>query len=216
MRGRHAVVMRLVLLLSLVVAAGCAPDAPPTREPDIIGLITVAPVDGRTILVEERPHEVAGSAKASLRITADTRIWRAGNGIARASASDLVVGVAVHAWITGPVRESYPIQADASDVMIDPSAARSALYALSKGAAEVTIRVNGVDRGRLPCNGGVAIQPGADGMPALPWQLTVVRPSDGRVLLDDRVTALPRWLLVQGESAGISTAPISGPFVPCP
>lgn len=208
--------MRLALLLSLVVAAACTPEGPPTREPDIIGLITVAPADGRTILVEERPHEVSGSAKASLRITPDTRIWRAGDGIARARASDLVVGVAVRAWITGPVRESYPIQADTSDVLIDPSATRSALYALSKGAAEVTIRVNGIDRARLPCNGGAAIRPGADGTPTLPWQLTVVRLSDGRVLLDDQVTALPRWLLVQGDTAGISTAPISGPFVPCP
>ncbi len=208
--------MRIALLLSLVVAAGCTATGPPSREPDTTGLITVVADGTTTILVEERPHEAAGSAKTAVRITSDTRVWRLDGGMARAQPADLRVGITVRVWFDGPVLTSYPGQARASDVAIDPSATAAGLYVLSKGAPEVTVRINGADRERVVCNGGAAIRPRADGTPDLPWQVTIVRRGDGRVVLDERVTALPRWLLVQRETAGISSAPIAGPFVPCP
>jgi hypothetical protein len=86
---------------------------------------------------------------------------------------------------------------------------------LSKGGPDVTVLVNGSAAARVACNGGAAIRPRADLTPDLPWEV-VVRTSDGAVLLDQRVTSLPKWLLVQAHSAGVSDAPIAGPFVPCP
>lgn len=73
MRRRQDVVTRVALLLSLVVAAACSPSDPPTREPDIAGLVTSVSDDGRIILVEERPQETSGSAKARIVVTPDGR-----------------------------------------------------------------------------------------------------------------------------------------------
>jgi len=205
--------MRRLALLSLVVAAACAPSGPPTREPDITGVVTHVSDDRATVLVEERPQETAGSAKASVRITADTRLWTA--DARRASAADIVLGSNVRVWYDGPVATSYPLQAKAGDLALVLGGLRPQLYALSKGGPPVIVRVNGRDASRLPCNGGVAIMAGADVVPPLPWDLSVVRESDGRVLLEERVTDLPRWLLVERDAAGLSASPIAGPFVPC-
>lgn len=208
--------MRAVLVLSLVVAAACAQSGPPTREPDISGLITAVSDDGNTILVEERPQETSGSAKARILITSATRIWRMGAPAAPATPSDLRVGISVRAWFDGPVETSYPLGAKGADVAIDPSANGAGLYVLSKGAPAVVVRVNGFEAARVACNGGAAVRPRADGTPDLPWEVVVARQSDGQTLFSGRVADLPRWLLVQPGNAGISTAPIAGPFVPCP
>lgn len=208
--------MRRALLLSLVVAASCASAAPPTRDPDTVGIITRMSDDRATILVEERPQETAGSAKTSVRVTSDTRVWRVGATTERADARDLRVGSTVRVWLDGPVATSYPGQAKGSDVAIDTRAHDAGLYVISMGGPEITVRVNGFEAARVGCNGGAAVRPGADGTPRLPWQVVVTRRSDGAVLLDDRVSELPRWLLVRRADAAISTAPIVGPFVPCP
>jgi len=205
--------MRLLLVLSVVVAAGCAPSGPPTREADISGTITRVSDDRGTVLVEERPQDTAGSAKASVRITAATHIWSADGR--QASAADLVLGANVRVWYDGPVATSYPLQAKAGDIALVLGGLRPQLYGLSKGGPAVIVRVNGRDAARLPCNGGVAIMAGADLVPTLPWDLTVVRESDGRVLLQERVTELPRWLLVGRDGASVSASPVAGPFVPC-
>ena len=211
--------MRLALLLSLVVAAACAPAAPPTREPDTTGVITQVADGGRSVLVEERPQEQSGSTKTSVRVTGDTRIWRltgVASSAARASAGDLAVGMTVRVWFDGPVAESYPGQARAADIAIDPGTLGNSLYVVSKGGPAVIVRVNGFEGARVACNGGAAIRPGADGTPQLPWQVVVTRAADGVVLLDERVTGLPRWLLVEPRSVAVGPSPVLGPFVPCP
>jgi beta-N-acetylhexosaminidase len=71
-----------------------------------------------TIRVEERPTESAGSAKAVVRITASTEILRADS--VRAEFQSFVVGQWVRVWFVGPVRESYPVQADAATIIIHP------------------------------------------------------------------------------------------------
>ncbi len=215
-RSRHHVVMRFALLLSLVVATACTQPGPPTRDPDISGLVTQVSQSGDTLLVEERPQDVSGSAKASVRVTSATRVWRMDGAPARIDAAQLGFGTSVRVWFTGPVATSYPVQATASDIAIDPHPIGAGLYVISKGASEVSVRVNAFEAARVACNAGAAIRPGADRTPDLPWEVIVTRLSDGRVLLDDHVTVLPRWLLVQRDSAGISNAPIAGPFVPCP
>lgn len=211
--------MRAALLLSLVVAVACGPSGPPTREPDTTGVITQVAGDGGTILVEERPQEQSGSAKTSVRVTGDTRIWRL-TGVAatptRASAGELAVGTTVRVWFDGPVAESYPGQARAADIAVDPGALGNSLYVISKGGPAVTVRVNGFEAARVACDGGAAIRPGADGTPQLPWQVVVTREANGVVLLDERVSGLPRWLLVDARSATVGQSPVLGPFVPCP
>lgn len=174
--------MRALLLLSLVVAAACAEPGPPTREPDIAGVITSMSDDHATVLVEERPQEMSGSAKARVAIRASTRIWRLGSPVMRASASDLRVGITVRAWFDGAVETSYPLGAVGGDVAIDPSAKDASLYVISKGGPPVVVRVNGFAGATVACNGGAAIRPRADLTPDLPWQVVVARQADGVVL----------------------------------
>ena len=209
--------MRALLVLSLVVAAACTPTAPPTREPDTTGLITHVSDDGGTILVEERPQDVSGSAKTSLRITSDTRVWRLDGNATRAGAADLRVGIAVRVWIDGPIATSYPGQAKAGDIAIDPKGTAPGLYVVSRGAPDVTVSVSAFEAARVACNAGAAIRPRADGTPDLPWDVVVRRRSDGHVLLTERVTELPRWLVVERDTARIVASPLGAqPYIPCP
>jgi hypothetical protein len=92
---------------------------------------------------------------------------------------------------------------------------RGGLQVLSKGGPPVNLQVNGQDVAEVACNGGEFLTPGEKGLPRLPWDLKVISLTDGRTLLDQRVIELPRWLLVQRDSVGISSSPILGPFVPC-
>ena len=109
---------RILLSLLLLGALACGGGAP-TGRPDIAGVVTAVQRDaaGRvtSVLVEERPGETAGSAKASLRISATTVVRR---GDAPASPNDLRQGQRVQAWFSGPVAESYPVQATAAAIQI--------------------------------------------------------------------------------------------------
>jgi hypothetical protein len=70
------------------------------------------------VRIEENPADLGGSAKAVLRVTESTRILhRSGAAV---SLSDFRVGKRVRAWVTGPIMESYPVQATASAVVIEP------------------------------------------------------------------------------------------------
>ena len=71
----------------------------------------------RALITEADPGAASGSDKAMLRITAETDIfWRSGE---RADRGDLRLGTVVSAWVAGPVRESYPVQADAATLVIE-------------------------------------------------------------------------------------------------
>ena len=109
--------MRATLAAALLLAlAACSrPSAPPAEPPYIRGAITA--IDAGQIRVEADPGAPAGSDKAMLRITRETDIfWRSGE---RADQGDLRLGTVVSAWVTGPVRESYPVQADAATLVIE-------------------------------------------------------------------------------------------------
>jgi hypothetical protein len=57
--------------------------------------------------------------KASLTITKDTEILKpVGNGYQVVTLEEPIEGLFVDAWVTGPVRESYPVQADADVVVL--------------------------------------------------------------------------------------------------
>jgi len=89
------------------------------------------------------------------------------------------------------------------------------LQVLSKGGPLVGVTINGAPVASVPCNGGFVFRPGEAGVPALPWDMKVVDQTTGRVVLEQRITELPRWLVIFRDSAGVSASPIAGPFVPC-
>jgi hypothetical protein len=60
----------------------------------------------------------AGADRAAVRVHAGTRL-RFASGQA-ATPADLQVGRNVRAWFDGPVMESYPVQASAGAIVIDP------------------------------------------------------------------------------------------------
>lgn len=116
------------LLFSSLISSGCSPTATdplvseatasiPRTTPSIIGQVTAIALP--TIVVEERPTEPHGSAKARVRITNGTQVLRQGEGVV--GTTELRVGQQVKVWFTGPVMESYPLQATAGVIAIEPS-----------------------------------------------------------------------------------------------
>jgi hypothetical protein len=113
--------LALSAMLAPAALGGCASLTPPNGEPSIRGSVTsITPrPDGLgIILVEETSPQGLEFDKASLAITKDTKLLkRAGDDYVEFTFNDIRAGVVVEVWITGPVRESYPIQADADTVV---------------------------------------------------------------------------------------------------
>jgi hypothetical protein len=110
--------------LALGCARGGGDASPPARAPDIAGTVTHVSRSGErtvTVRVEERPADVSGSAKASVRVTESTRVIRGGRVV---SEREIREGARVSAWFTGPVAESYPVQARAEAVRIEEDSPR--------------------------------------------------------------------------------------------
>jgi hypothetical protein len=108
----------LAILLLLVACSRPEPEGPaalPSQPPYLHGAITA--MDDAGIRVEADPGAASGSDKAMLRLTPGTRIlWRTGEVADR---GDLRLGTVVSAWVTGPVAESYPVQATAATIVIE-------------------------------------------------------------------------------------------------
>ena len=119
------------LLLTLSPLAGCSEgeggggsaipgsssEKLPTRQPGITGVVTLA--EAGSIRVEADPTEESGSPKALVRVTPETRVmYRSGESSA---AEDLTLGHHVSVWFAGPVMESYPVQASAREIVIEPA-----------------------------------------------------------------------------------------------
>jgi hypothetical protein len=118
----------ITLLFSSLISTGCSPTvtdplvsdataAIPRTTPSIIGQVTAIALPA--IVVEERPTEPHGSVKARVRITNGTQVLRQGEGVV--GATELRVGQQVKVWFTGSVMESYPLQATAGVIVIEPS-----------------------------------------------------------------------------------------------
>lgn len=120
--------LTIVLALAAVLAVGtvgCSPRLP-SEPPAIEGLITSATASGgrAMLLVEVPAEELPGSEspsrgydKASVTVSEDTLLFDAAGGtlaITRLSRT----GARVRVWFTGPVAESYPVQATASAVQL--------------------------------------------------------------------------------------------------
>lgn len=118
-----------LLAITALLAGGAACSIQPTggdqtmpetqrvlaTTPSIAGTITER--TGDRVRVEERPSEPSGSAKALVRLTVETHIL-APDGSAL-SADELREGRHVRVWFTGPVAESYPVQAAAGTVVVE-------------------------------------------------------------------------------------------------
>jgi hypothetical protein len=120
--SRRGLTARLQTILLTALVAACAPSAThaPSGPPSIVGRVTAVNRAGErigSIRVEANPSETSGSDKAVVTITQGTDIVRADS--TRADFSALSTGQWVRVWFTGPVRESYPVQADAARVQID-------------------------------------------------------------------------------------------------
>ncbi len=118
--GSTALLLLLIagVLVLLVMSRG---DAAPNGPPSIRGTITsLTPLAGQgVILVEERPQDQAGSAKASVTVNAATGIYRGRVSVStKESFGDLRNGQRVEVWFNGPVFTSYPVQATASVILI--------------------------------------------------------------------------------------------------
>lgn len=126
-------------LCAIGISTGCAPTTGkqsestttsgrnaaatiPATSPSITGTVTaVGP--GRSLRIEEVPGEASGSQKAQVRVP-DGVVILDRSGQTR-TLVDIHEGAIVSAWFTGPVAESYPVQATASAIVIEPPAPRS-------------------------------------------------------------------------------------------
>ncbi len=68
----------------------------------------------------------------------------------------------------------------------------AALSFENRGGPAFTIKIGTSIMATVACNSGATLTPGQAGVPALPWDFKVIRVRDGSVLVDLRVTELPR------------------------
>ena len=117
----------VALVAGLTLAGACRESAMqvPVVPESIAGRVTRVQRSGErigSVRVEAQPLDSAGSAKAVVRITQRTAVMGASS--TRRDFNALQVGQWIRVWFMGPVRESYPVQADARTIVIDSSAAQ--------------------------------------------------------------------------------------------
>lgn len=72
------------------------------------------------ILVEQIPSRSAGEPIAWITVNRRTDVLqRAGGSLSAASPAEFEVGMRVQVWFTGPVAESFPVQATAGTILIE-------------------------------------------------------------------------------------------------
>lgn len=115
---------RISHLLSIAVVAlslAACVSGPPRDTPDIRGSVTSfqRTDDGASMLVEGRVEGGTSFDKASVTVRDDTEVWRReGDKWRRGEIGDLARAKRVEAWFTGPVAESYPVQATARAIAV--------------------------------------------------------------------------------------------------
>jgi hypothetical protein len=122
----QAIFLASAALLALaLIAAACGDDGSETvtEDPDIRGTIMDISPGGDDASGSVRIQGIIEADTeydaAVVRVEDDTDIFRVQNGEpAEAAFADLEVGLAVEAWFTGPVAESYPVQAKAARIVI--------------------------------------------------------------------------------------------------
>ena len=116
--------MLVLVAIAITVGASCQKTAVelPDTPPSIAGTITSVDQQGEhrgVMRIEADPAQPEGSDKAVVTIDQKTAlIDDAGKKI---PFSQLKNGRKARAWFIGPVRESYPVQANASIVILEPA-----------------------------------------------------------------------------------------------
>ena len=115
--------MLLPLAMACVLAADSEPKTKPPRA-DVRGKIetvnlNMKGVPGGMLLIEGTKEKDTQHDKASVRLTKATKVYKWVDGKKKeAKVADLKKGATVQADFTGPVAESYPVQATAKEVLI--------------------------------------------------------------------------------------------------
>lgn len=114
-----------LLLVSLLIVQGCGNGSAngDTQGVSIRGsVIAVGDYDegkGRLILVEGTKESDTQYDKASITVPKNAKMYAMTDGKKKkASVTELRSGQRVEVVFTGPVRESYPVQAEAKEVVI--------------------------------------------------------------------------------------------------
>lgn len=124
----------ILLVISLTFFTGCCPNqlTPPNLDAqvDIRGtILNINPAQANsnilgTIYVEGPLYEDTFYDKASIKITSSTLIYQVDNQLSsndqfvQIPFSELQTGMMVEVTFTGPVLESYPVQATAKKVLV--------------------------------------------------------------------------------------------------
>lgn len=134
MNSKKHIVLYIILFFSIFLFTGCCPNQqfPPNSDDqvDIRGTIlniNPAQVNSNilgTIYVEGLLYEDTFYDKASIKITSSTLIYQVDNQLSsndqfvQIPFSELQTGMMVEVTFTGPVLESYPVQATAKKVLV--------------------------------------------------------------------------------------------------
>lgn len=115
----------LMLVLALTgcdAVKGVLPPKVPDRVPDITGVITSIEKGASGDVVGGMLVEDPGGAnKAFVAVIGSTAVLvRSGGDTGQAAFGELRKGDRVQVWFTGPVAESYPVQATAEAVLVTP------------------------------------------------------------------------------------------------
>jgi hypothetical protein len=82
----------------------------------------------------------------------------------------------------------------------------------NRGGPLLSVRVNGAEVLKLPCDDARTIEPGVNGVPRLPWIVTVARVDGNVVVATQPIADLPQWYVQIGDSSlGFGTRPVQGP-----
>lgn len=92
-------------------------------EPFITGIITDIEPSGQQILVEENPDVTGtkenGGIKIWLSVDSDSALFLEKNGsLSDCEFSCFRINSLIHAWVSGAVAESYPLQGTAGKIVI--------------------------------------------------------------------------------------------------
>ncbi|SHE93229.1 Protein of unknown function [Seinonella peptonophila] len=108
-----------LLLFSLTACTSTADQVqPPVEQSNIRG--TVTKIEGDRIFVEEDPNEQTVSAKADIELGSDTKYYiKQKAGYQEGKKTDINQGKTVDVWFTGITKDSFPLEAKASHVVVD-------------------------------------------------------------------------------------------------
>lgn len=102
-----------------------------------------------------------------------------------------------------------------SPVAVPQPGVQDVLSVENRGGPALSVRVNGVEVLQLPCDDSRTIEPGVNGLPPLPWTVTVARRTGDVIVATQAISTLPQWYLQIGDtSLGFGRTPPSGPAGP--